>query len=500
MQGANRVIKNGLANIINGFSNILLGVVMAPFLIRSLSLKEFSTWSIVIQIAALFTVIGYALQLVTGRFITLGITESDKEKQANYLFQGLLLSLILFFISFIISIIVYYCFADIFHDIDVSLITPAKECFLFLAVSFCLGTIASVYVGYFIGCERNEVPAIVNLVTRINTGIIIVCAAKLNLGLIVMGALYAIMNLLSYAAIYIYYKCNFWQRSVSSFKKKSEGLASFTKFFFDAFLINIAMFLITGMTTLIIGRYDFEKVAYFSIAMSLVNAFIGLISAAISPFLQTFVIVSLSHKDKVATTFIKLTNLIIIFVALCILLTKVIAPVFLSLWIGSEKSQIATPVLQLMLACYAIRLIGLPLGLLMMAKGKTAKIAYGALAEGGLVFIICLLVVRYYSVTGVFFTVAGCATLILTYYIKIVVSEIANSTNENKIRRALWLRYTFAPILLLVVAYIISHKDESQFVVYSIYTGIIVTALLGFRQLISLKREVDQIYRHIEKG
>lgn len=54
MSGFNRLIKNAISNVINGFSNVILGIIISPLLIKILSINDFAIWSLALQVGAFF--------------------------------------------------------------------------------------------------------------------------------------------------------------------------------------------------------------------------------------------------------------------------------------------------------------------------------------------------------------------------------------------------------------------------------------------------------------
>src|SRR5437762_782066 len=63
------LVKNSAANIAAGAANALLAVVLPPVLVRHLASAEFSTWSVVLQLAAVVYVFQFGVQVAVGRYV-----------------------------------------------------------------------------------------------------------------------------------------------------------------------------------------------------------------------------------------------------------------------------------------------------------------------------------------------------------------------------------------------------------------------------------------------
>ncbi|EHC1693340.1 flippase, partial [Escherichia coli] len=96
MSGFKRLLKNSLSNIINGFSNVILGIVISPVLLHNLSKVDFSIWSLTIQVGVLIGIFGIGLQVTVGRFVALHLNNQQKLQKTMHqsLFFVLLLSLV----------------------------------------------------------------------------------------------------------------------------------------------------------------------------------------------------------------------------------------------------------------------------------------------------------------------------------------------------------------------------------------------------------------------
>ena len=89
-----RLAKNSVANIINGFSNLIMGIVISPFLISRLTIDEFSVWSLILQIAAFFSLLGFGTQLAVSRYVTLASVSNKQDEVRLTIRNGVKLSTI----------------------------------------------------------------------------------------------------------------------------------------------------------------------------------------------------------------------------------------------------------------------------------------------------------------------------------------------------------------------------------------------------------------------
>lgn len=378
MSGFNRLLKNSISNIINGFSNIILGVVISPFLLKTLPLDDFSVWNLALQIGAFFSLISYACQMTVARYITSAKKKGNNQLEKDVMRKGLILSVMSMLFCLIIVFIFYNKFANIFIQIKTDFIIIARYCVAIVSVSFILGFVSSVFSGFFTGIERNDIPAIVNLISRILLGIIVIFVS--SHGILLMSLTYLTINILSYIAMYIMYV------KVQNIRTNNNSIDNikfrkFIHYFIGMCGINLSSFLLIGINGVLVGKYAFSEYSYYSLSMVLVTAAVGFISSSLTPTMQPM-IRFYDDQKRIDELLYNLTVFVSLFISMLLILITYAAPIILSLWVGHD---IATKMFMLFIALIAInltRLIGLPISLFYFAKAKQNKIIYLPFLEG----------------------------------------------------------------------------------------------------------------------
>lgn len=170
-----------------------------------------------------------------------------------------------------------------------------KLSFIIVCLSFSFGLISSVFSGYFTGIERNDILALVNLTSRVCLGVIVIISSKY--GLLPMAITYLLVNLCSYAVIFLCFKRK-ENKGVSL--KISSGMKSLLSFCGGLAIWNLAQYFISGTGAFIVGKYDVSNLAYYMLALTMINAIVGIIGALINPIIQPIVKPnSLQRKDDV---------------------------------------------------------------------------------------------------------------------------------------------------------------------------------------------------------
>jgi O-antigen/teichoic acid export membrane protein len=474
MSGFNRLLKNSVANIINGFSNVILGIVISPFLLNALSIGEFSLWNLILQIGSFFALLGFGGQLAVARFITLAKAKNDIFLERKVIQNGLLLSLISLAIGSCVLFVVYIDFYGLFDGVNSSEIPDADISFLIVSFSFLLGLFSSVYSGYFTGVERNEVPAIVNLSSRIVLGVGIVLSAKY--GVYVMACVYIVVNLISYGALYVIFRSRVnWEDQFNNIKEEI-GEFNFRKFIsytVGISVFNLSMFLIVGMNGILVGKYAFKQFAYYSLSMTLVTAIVGFMNAALSPIMQP--LIRLSHENKqhdIERLVHCLITIIMTFSIISIIFSLYVSDYILSLWVGAKLAFEIKAIFIVLLTLNLIRLIGSPLGLLYLAQAKQNRIMHLPLIESCISIGCTLYFVKAYGMYAVPMGLACAVITILLIYSFKLIDVIKVETSKLKYK----IIFIFYPSLMCLFVYVnFSYELQNMNSIAGMYI-IVVTA------------------------
>ncbi|MCG4787786.1 flippase, partial [Roseburia faecis] len=88
----------------------------------------------------------------------------------------------------------------------------------------------------------------------------------------------------------------------------------------------------------IVGKYDVSNLAYYMLALTMINAIVGIIGALINPIIQPIVkLNSLHRKDDVDKLVITLSFLFSLFIIVGVNISHYVSGFVLSIWIGIDK-------------------------------------------------------------------------------------------------------------------------------------------------------------------
>lgn len=485
----NRLMKNSLANIVNGFSSVILGIVISPFLVRTLSVESFSVWSLLLQIGALFALLGFGSQLAVGRFITETKIKDSSLDALAVLKNALLITFIGIGIGGILIFIIHHFFGLIFPDIDGALLYQAKIGFLYITFAYLVNVLSSVAIGYFVGLERNDIPAVINIIFRTLQGVGLVISAQY--GLIIMATLYLAINIIS--CFVLFYLVN--KQEALTAITRVDGSANFkvyVKYCAGLAVWNLSMLLVSGVDNIVIGRYDFSAVGIFAIASMFVTAYVGFIGAGVSPLIQPLIKLYKEEKHQSIERIMLVTTLLIFSInCIAILFTMTCSETILTLLYGEKYSPEMRLILILLVAVNALRLAGSSFSIVILSQSKHGKIALYPLLEGSLNLLFSLILVQEYGVYGVIAGTCIAAFIIMVIYSVKVMPMLLPLTASLRNRI---LMFNVLPFLYLAIILLLSKFAGVTLLTNSVMAIVLIfSVIILSKNVCKLKNEIKGI-------
>lgn len=493
MSGFNRLIKNAISNVINGFSNVILGIIISPLLIKILSINDFAIWSLALQVGAFFSLIGFTGQLSVARYVTLAKAQQNELQVRRVINFGLIVSLLGVLVSVTVLCFSYYNFYEIFNAIKQDDSPFAPVVFFIVSLSFILGLITSSYNGYFTGIEKNEIPAYINLTSRVILGVGIYLSARNSM--LTMACVFLFINTSSYIITYILYRkvsvLNIIGETQAQNSLDNVKFSGFVNYCLGVFIFNLSTFLIVNLNSVLIGKFAFKEYAYYALSITLVTAVVGFLNAAITPVLQP--LIKMVHRDdkNALDHFVFLLSQTLLYLSFFILIANFfIGKYVMELWVGYDVAILTYPIFSFLLLTNLTRLIGSPLGLVYLAKGKQNEIMYLPLLEGVVSVVLTYVFVSKYGIYASAISLAISTALIMLIYSFKLIGISAQKGSRLRYR----LLLAGGPLVLFTVILSIMKvkmniTDGTEYILFStsMFVLLMLTAIFILKNTIKIK-------------
>jgi O-antigen/teichoic acid export membrane protein len=398
------LLKNSGANVIRILAVSLIALVLPPLLVRTLPRETYGTWILILQLSAYVNFFDFGVQTAVGRFVA----RTDELQDVEYRNRIVTTSLMILVGGSLLSLLmiagIAWQFPHLFQDLPKALLGDARSTLLLVGVSAAIGLPASVFGGVFIGLQRSEVPVIILVISRFIGAVLIGVVVYSHGSIVLMGAVTALTNLVP--QIFTYIACRRFVKDLSlSLRYLSKKAAKdILEYCYSLMIWSLAMLMISGVDTTIVGYFDFKAVGYYGVAVTLTNFVIQIQSAIFSALIPAAAVLDAkAAQEKVGRLLLDSTRYGI-FVLLCTGLPLIVfAKPILTLWVGSEYALQSTLLLQTLVVANIIRLSGLPFSNLLLGTGQQRLVILSPIAEGITNLVISLIATAHFGAIGAAF-------------------------------------------------------------------------------------------------
>jgi O-antigen/teichoic acid export membrane protein len=431
------LIKNSAANVITGVSTTLLTVVVPPALARTLSTTEFGTWTLILQIAAYTSLLNLGMQSAVGRYVSYHLARGDRRSGAEFVSTAFATLSAAAMVGLLGVMVAASLLRELFPAIPGSLLGPARFCLCAVGGVLALALPVSVFNGVFTGIQRNELVAVIVGPTRALLAVALVAGAILSHTMTTLADIFVVLNLSSFWATWICFRKLSPVQVTASLITRG-AFTELVGYCASLMVWNIAMLLISGVDTAIVGRVDFERVAVYGACLAPVTVLAGMQQALFGPLMQVGAVqCARGDREGQCDTLIRATRL-----GALALLVPVMTLLLFSreiLWLGAAYARQAVLVFPLLLIGHAIRLVAMPYSTLLLAAGEHHRVVVVPLIEGLVNVVVAVLAGMRFGAPGVATGVIVGALLsqLLNYFYNLPRTHGPGLQRDKLLRQAL---------------------------------------------------------------
>lgn len=449
------LIKNATANVARGSSAAIVAIVLPPFLTRLMSPDAYGAWALILQVSAYIGYLDFGIQTAVGRFVAYA-----EEKRETGLRDSIVsTSLVVLMAAGLLGLggvaVGSVMLPRLFPQMSLSLAIDTRLALVIVGSSLAVGLPASVANGIFVGLQRFEIPALIIGGSKLLGAVCLVIVVQRGGGLVDMAVATALVNLGSYviqviACRYIvpWAEISFRSISLSSVYELFQYCKSLTVWSF-------ATLLVTGLDTIIVGRFDFHSVAYYAVAATLITFIVGLQNAIFSVLIPKAAVLGAQGRPGELGNLLASTTRIGMFVLLASGLPLLIVPdAIVKAWIGPVYATNTFMILRVLVIANIIRLSAVPYAMLLIGTGQQKLVIISPLLEGGSNLIASVIAGARMGAIGVALgTLIGAIVGILCNFIynmprtKGIAIELSTYFRDGIIRPG----FCFAPLIVLLV-------------------------------------------------
>ena len=343
----------------------------------------FGAWALVLQLAAYFGYLDFGLQTAVGRFVAYDTESKNLKHRGQVISTSFVLLTGVSGLGILFILVFSQFLTRFFPQIPGALRTQFVNAVVILGAAIAVGLPFGVFNAVFVGLQKNEVPAVIVGVARVTSAIVVIGIAHSAGGLESMAAGMALTLIGSYfIQFWIFRKKMHCIRIATPDVSWSVG-RELLRYSGSLTIWTAAMLLINGLDLTLVGTFQFNAIAYYAVAASLVTFIAGVqnavFSAVIAPAAALY---ARGDSETLGRTMISATR----YSTFLLLMTAVplvwLARPILSWWVGPIYAAAGARLLQVLVVANVLRLTATPYIVVLIATGQQKLVTITPICEG----------------------------------------------------------------------------------------------------------------------
>jgi O-antigen/teichoic acid export membrane protein len=474
------VVKNAFANVARGMAAALVALAVTPFLTRALPPEKYGAWALVLQLAAYVGYLEFGIQTAVGRFVARGNELSDFEQRDKIVSTALAVLTVACLLAMVVIGFLIAFLPRFFPQMPAGLYPDVRIALALVGGSLAVGLPASVFNGIFVGLQRYEIPAAIVAGSKLFSGVLLVVIARHGGSIRAMALSMAAISLASYVLQWLMSRRCAPDIRLSPRLVSGDAGRELLSYCVSLTVWSFAMLLVSGLDLTLVGVFDFQRVAFYAVAASLITFVAGLQNAVFSAMIPSTAVLHARRASwelgRVVIEGTRYGMFLLLFTGLPLLLA---AKPILRVWVGPAYAFETARLLQMLVAANVIRFSALPYIVTLIGTGQQRFIIITPLIEGFTNLLVSVLAGYYWGAMGVAFgTLCGAVVGVVGNFLYNMrrTSEVRFSIREYALESLLKPILCAVPLGLALQIQAVSADLQAPIRVLVIFVGAAATA------------------------
>jgi O-antigen/teichoic acid export membrane protein len=403
MSHTRKILQGSASNVARVVVSMLVALVLPPLLVHRMVPAEYSAWVLILQCSAYINLLDLGLQTAIAKFVAEYDTAGDRNAGSRILSSSFAMLCISAFVGAVAITIVTWRVPQIFHQMPTSLVGGLREGILLVGLSTAVALPFSAFLGAFTGLQKYGFPTALAVGSKVFSSTALAVLLLIHGKLVQLAILMSFFNIATAAGQFLGWRKYARERVDFSFRLVDrESAWRLTKYGSVLSIWTIATLFVSGLDMVIVGHYDFKDTGYYGIATTITNFMLLVISGLFGPLIPA---VSSLQSGRTSG---QMGEMVVKTTRLCTLLICLIGlPLFLGaypalkLWVGHDYAIRSVLFLQVLVLGNAIRQLGYPYSLVVIATGKQHLATIAGVAEAIVNVCVSIYLVQKIGAVGV---------------------------------------------------------------------------------------------------
>jgi O-antigen/teichoic acid export membrane protein len=358
---------------------------------------------LILQTSGYINLLDLGLQTAIGKFVAEYEAAGDERAAARILSSSFAILCASALVGAGAIGVIAWMVPEIFHQMPMNLVPGVRAGILLIGLSTAFSLPFGAFIAAFTGLQRYGFPTTLAMISRALSAVGLAGLLAMHASLVYLALWLAILNVSTAVSQFLG-----WMK----FAKESIG--------FSFSLINrasvmhliryggvlsiwsIATLLISGLDMVIVGHYDFKNAGYYGIAATFTNFMLLLVAAVFGPLLPAVSSLQVARTvEQIGDLVIKATRYCALLLCLLGLPLVLEAYPILKLWVGHDYAVRSALFLQVLVLGNAIRQLGYPYSVAVIATGKQHLATLAGVVEAVVNLTVSIYLVQRVGAVGV---------------------------------------------------------------------------------------------------
>jgi O-antigen/teichoic acid export membrane protein len=404
MSKKRRVLQGSASNIVRVLLSMLVSLVLPPFLVHRLSKAEYSAWVLILTLSAYVNLLDFGLQTAIGKFVAEHDAAGDRQASHDLVSTSFSILSIAALLAMVGVMVMAGYVPELFGQMPAALVPEVRLGVMAVGLSTAFALPFNAFTAIFTGLQRYAFPTVVAVSSRVGSAAVLILLLLLHGGLVQMAIVMAAFNVAAAVAQFLGWRSYARERVNFSFLVLHRTSAlRLAKYGSVLSLWTVALLLISGLDTVIVGHYDYSNTGFYAIASSVTNVMLVLVASLFGPLMPALSSMQAgSTPTRLGELCIQTTRYCTLFLCLMGLPLLFGAYPLLSLWLRRHDYAARSALyLQVLVIGNVIRQLACPYVIAVVATGKQHLATISAVAEASVNIGLSIWLVQRIGAVGV---------------------------------------------------------------------------------------------------
>ena len=335
-----------------------------------------------LQMSAIAAYFDFGLQTILGRFVAQAAERGEDETLSTLASTSMMLLALASLVPLAACALFLPLLPLLFHSSSIVILHEVQKGVAILVIGTALSLPLSACTGLLVGLHKNEIPALAIGISRLLGALAVIVCARYTGSLMMLALCFTSWTLIGGLAQLLWVK-----RLLPSLRLTAEFYdGNLAKMLVHHSLVltvlSFCMILISNVDLTIVGHFNFIAVGPYSVATTLTTFLYGLNATVCAAFYAPIAVMEQrGDLAGIRTSLERLTLFTSLINMAVIVANYLLGKALLTLWVGPAYMPKTFPILQVLLAANAIRLVASPFASGVIATGRHKALTSGTVIE-----------------------------------------------------------------------------------------------------------------------